>query len=163
MSQSCGTHGLCTDTQPNRDLAAAATGPGRSRVRRQPCHSSSCSRQHAAAATAPTPLRSNSTRSWPHQQQYGHGRQPSTAQAPQPPAAPLPSILRRERIIGGRGEMPRSSPEADPWGRRVRLGLPRALARPYGRAALTRVRFVCGRSAPAAHLRRHYTCTEIGD
>ena len=155
MSKSCGTHGLCTDTQPNRDLAAAATGPGRSRVRRQPCHSSSCSRQHAAAATAPTPLRSNSTRSWPHQQQYGHGRQPSTAQAPQPPAAPLPSILRRERIIGGRGEMPRSSPEADPWGRRVRLGLPRALARPYGRAALTRVRFICGRSAPAAHLRRH--------
>lgn len=155
MSKSCGTHGLCTDTQPNRDLAAAATGPGRSRVRRQPCHSSSCSRQHAAAATAPTPLRSNSTRSWPHQQQYGHGRQPSTAQAPQPPAAPLPSILRRERRNGGRGEMPRSSPEADPWGRRVRLGLPRALARPYGRAALTRVRFICGRSAPAAHLRRH--------
>ena len=155
MSKSCGTHGLCTDTQPNRDLAAAATGPGRSRVRRQPCHSSSCSRQHAAAATAPTPLRSNSTRSWPHQQQYGHGRQPSTAQAPQPPAAPLPSILRREQRNGGRGEVPRSSPEADPWGRRVRLGLPRALARPYGRAALTRVRFICGRSAPAAHLRRH--------
>ena len=51
--------------------------------------------------------------------------------------------------------MPRSSPEADPWGRRVRLGLPRALARPYGRKALTRVRFICGRSAPAAHLRRH--------
>ena len=37
---------------------------------------------------------------------------------------------------GVRCLQPRSSPEADPWERHVRLGLPKALARPYGRAAL---------------------------
>eukprot|EP00966_Prymnesium_polylepis_P202411 4688861-Prymnesium_polylepis.1 len=106
-SQSCGTHGLCTDTQPNRDLAAAATGPGvPASVGSLATAAAAATKQHAAAGTAPTPLRSNSTRSWPHQQQYGHAMagspQPRKCRSRQQAAAPLPSILRRERRNGGR-------------------------------------------------------------